>query len=128
MKEQAGELRLEPFYLRLTMGKPVNREVSRSTPTMAYGRQTMWPEYWFIVPSRQVENLYNFLQCWFPEIYGSFDLEEIHEMGMELVVEPQPDISDEVRESLVRLSVDDPTLFSVREGTVWAASTRRVGT
>ena len=79
------------------MGKPVNREVSRSTPTMAYGRQTMWPEYWFIVPSRQVTNLYNFLQCWFPEVYGSFDLEEIHEMGMELVVEPEPDIIDGVR-------------------------------
>lgn len=98
MREQSRELRLEPFYLRLTMGKPVNREVSRSTPTMAYGRQTMWPEYWFIVPSRQVDNLYNFLQSWFPEIYGSFDLEEIHEMGMELVVEPQPDIRDEVRD------------------------------
>ena len=97
-REQSGEQRLEPFYLRLTMGKPVNREVSRSTPTMAYGRQTMWPEYWFIVPSKQVNNLYNFLQCWFPEIYGSFDLEEIHEMGMELVVEPQPDIRDEVKE------------------------------
>ena len=111
------------------MGKPVNREVSRSTPTMAYGRQTMWPEYWFIVPSRQVDNLYNFLQCWFPEIYGSFDLEEIHEMGMELVVEPQPDIRDEVRDNLVRLSSDHlVSTSSVRRSTVWAVSTRPAGT
>merc|ERR1712012_727048 len=63
--EAETEQRQEPYYLRLTMGKPVNREVSRSTPTMAYGRQIMWPEYWFIVPSRQVNNLYTFLQCWF---------------------------------------------------------------
>merc|ERR1711936_271067 len=94
------ESRIDPYYLRLTMGKPVNREVSRSTPTMAYGRQTMWPEYWFIVPSRQVTNLYNFLQCWFPEVYGCFDLEEIHEMGMELVVEPEPDNIDESKDNV----------------------------
>ena len=25
----------------------------------------------------QVVNLYNFLQCWFPEIYSHFDLEEV---------------------------------------------------
>ena len=89
--------RIEPYYLRLTMGKPVNREVSRSTPTMAYGRQTMWPEYWFIVPTKQILNLYKFFNCWFPEIYGPFDLEEIHEMGMELVPEPEVDLLEEVR-------------------------------
>jgi len=88
--------RIDPYYLRLTMGKPVNREVSRSTPTMAYGMQTMMPEYWFIVPSRQVNNLYNFFQCWFPEIYSPFDLEEIHEMGFELVPEPDLTKSDSI--------------------------------
>lgn len=90
------EPRVDPYYLRLTMGKPVNREVSRSTPTMAYGMQTMMPEYWFIVPSKQVNNLYNFFQCWFPEIYSPFDLEEIHEMGFELVPEPDLTKSDSV--------------------------------
>jgi hypothetical protein len=63
---------------------------------MAYGMQTMMPEYWFIVPSKQVNNLYNFFQCWFPEIYSPFDLEEIHEMGFELVPEPDLSISDSV--------------------------------
>ena len=87
------EARPEPYYLRLTMGRPVQRELARSTPTMAYGQQTMMPEYWFIVPSAQVTNLYNFLQCWFPEIYSPFDLEEVHEMGFELV--PEPDLSKE---------------------------------
>jgi len=90
------EPRIDPYYLRLTMGKPVNREVSRSTPTMAYGMQTMMPEYWFIVPSKQVNNLYNFFQCWFPEIYSPFDLEEIHEMGFELVPEPDLKLTDSV--------------------------------
>ena len=95
--DDADLSRLEPYYLRLTMGKPVDREVARSTPTMAYGKQTMWPEYWFIVPTRQIINLYKFLNCWFPEIYGPFDLEEIHEMGMELVPEPKIEFLDEVR-------------------------------
>ena len=95
--------RIEPYYLRLTMGKPVNREVSRSTPIMAYGRQTMWPEYWFIVPTKQILNLYKFFNCWFPEIYGPFDLEEIHEMGMELVPEPELDLLEEVGLSFVFL-------------------------
>ena len=97
--------RLEPYYLRLTMGKPVNREVARSTPIMAYGKQTMWPEYWFIVQTRQIMNLYKFFNCWFPEIYGPFDLEEIHEMGMELVPEPEIEFLDEVS------SIHNTTLF-----------------
>ena len=94
--DDADLSRLEPYYLRLTMGKPVNREVARSTPIMAYGKQTMWPEYWFIVQTRQIMNLYKFFNCWFPEIYGQFDLEEIHEMGMELVPEPEIEFLDEV--------------------------------
>ena len=92
-EEEEDKVRPEPYYLRLTMGKPVQREMARSTPTMAYGQQTMMPEYWFIVPSAQAANLYNFLQCWFPEIYSPFDLEEVHEMGFELV--PEPDLSKE---------------------------------
>ena len=91
-EEEGNQVRPEPYYLRLTMGKPVQREMARSTPTMAYGKQTMMPEYWFIVPSIQAANLYNFLQCWFPEIYSPFDLEEVHEMGFELV--PEPDLSN----------------------------------
>ena len=125
--EQPPDLsRLEPYYLRLTMGKPVDREVSRwdriktlsiryisnylvvrSTPTMAYGKQTMWPEYWFIVPTKQILNLYKFLRCWFPEVYGHFDLEEIHEMGMELVPEPEIDFLDEVRQNIILDFTDD---------------------
>ena len=92
-EDEEEKVRAEPYYLRLTMGKPVQREMARSTPTMAYGQQTMMPEYWFIVPSAQAANLYNFLQCWFPEIYSPFDLEEVHEMGFELV--PEPDLSKE---------------------------------
>ena len=95
-KSEPDLTRIEPYYLRLTMGKPVDREVSRSTPIMAYGKQIMWPEYWFIVPTKQILNLYKFFTCWFPEIYGPFDLEEIHEMGMELVPEPEIDSLDEV--------------------------------
>jgi len=81
-------IRSDPYYLRLTMGNPVDRDVSKSTPTMAYGLQTMMPEYWFILPPRQLLNLYRFFMTWFPEIYVPFDLEEIHEMGFELVAEP----------------------------------------
>ena len=74
---------------------------------MAYGKQTMWPEYWFIVPTKQILNLYKFLRCWFPEVYGHFDLEEIHEMGMELVPEPEIDFLDEVRQNIILDFMDD---------------------
>ena len=74
---------------------------------MAYGKQTMWPEYWFIVPTKQILNLYKFLRCWFPEVYGHFDLEEIHEMGMELVPEPEIDFLDEVRQNIILDFTDD---------------------
>ena len=33
-------------------------KVSKSTPTMAYGLQTMMPEYWFILPAKHLLNLY----------------------------------------------------------------------
>lgn len=89
LQDSQPDLKKDPFYLRLTMGKPVGKEVALSTPIMAYGMQTMMPEYWFIIPSKQVPNLYKFLINWFPEFYGSFDLEEIHEMGFELVPEPE---------------------------------------
>lgn len=60
----------------------------------------MWPEYWFIVPTKQILNLYKFFNCWFPEIYGPFDLEEIHEMGMELVPEPELDLLEEASDDI----------------------------
>ena len=36
---EGGRRRTDPYYLRLTMGRPVGRPMSRSTPTMAYGLQ-----------------------------------------------------------------------------------------
>ena len=89
-KDSQPQLKKDPFYLRLTMGKPVGKDVALSTPIMAYGMQTMMPEYWFIIPSKQVPNLHKFLLNWFPEFYGPFDLEEIHEMGFELVPDDEP--------------------------------------
>ena len=36
---EGGRRRTDPYYLRLTMGRPEGRPMSRSTPTMAYGLQ-----------------------------------------------------------------------------------------
>ena len=38
---EGGRRRTDPYYLRLTMGRPVGRPMSRSTPTMAYGLQVV---------------------------------------------------------------------------------------
>jgi hypothetical protein len=42
-----GRVRPDPYYLRLTMGRPVGRPLSRSTPTMAYGLQVPGTENLF---------------------------------------------------------------------------------
>ncbi|XP_052130196.1 nuclear receptor coactivator 7 [Frankliniella occidentalis] len=50
-----------PLYLRLRMGKPVNRKIPKSTPIMSYGKKKMRPEYWFGIPRNRVDDLYKFL-------------------------------------------------------------------
>ena len=39
-----------PLYLRLRMGKPVERKMPMTTPIMSYGKKKMKPEYWFSIP------------------------------------------------------------------------------
>ena len=39
-----------PLYLRLRMGKPVDKKMSMMTPIMSYGKKKMKPEYWFSIP------------------------------------------------------------------------------
>ena len=39
-----------PLYLRLRMGKPLNRKGGMTTPIMSYGKKNMKPEYWFSIP------------------------------------------------------------------------------
>ena len=39
-----------PLYLRLRMGKPLNRKGAMTTPIMSYGKKKMKPEYWFSIP------------------------------------------------------------------------------
>uniref|UniRef100_A0A8D8TXH8 Oxidation resistance protein 1 n=1 Tax=Cacopsylla melanoneura TaxID=428564 RepID=A0A8D8TXH8_9HEMI len=74
-----------PLYLRLRMGKPKNRAISRSTPIMSYGKKKMRPEYWFSVPRNRVDELYKFLILWVPHLYGDLDEEKVSQRGFELV-------------------------------------------
>ncbi|GLH04467.1 Nucleolar protein c7c, putative, partial [Gryllus bimaculatus] len=74
-----------PLYLRLRMGKPIDKKIPKSTPIMSYGKKKMRPEYWFSVPRNRVDELYQFLLAWVPHLYG--DLEEVdpRSRGYELV-------------------------------------------
>lgn len=66
-----------PLYLRLRMGKPINKTIPRTTPLMSYGKKKMRPEYWFSVPKNRVDELYKFLQAWVPHLYGELDEEKV---------------------------------------------------
>ncbi|XP_059486353.1 nuclear receptor coactivator 7 isoform X2 [Neocloeon triangulifer] len=74
-----------PMYLRLLMGKPINKRVSKSTPIMSYGKKKMRPEYWFSVPRNRVDDLYQFIQVWVPHLYGDIEEMDLAERGFELV-------------------------------------------
>ncbi|XP_060518604.1 oxidation resistance protein 1 isoform X9 [Cylas formicarius] len=74
-----------PLYLRLRMGKPLNKKIPQSTPLMSYGKKKMRPEYWFSIPRNRVDEFYRFVQAWFPHLYGEIDEEKILERGFSLV-------------------------------------------
>ncbi|KAL1491172.1 hypothetical protein ABEB36_011812 [Hypothenemus hampei] len=74
-----------PLYLRLKMGKPLNKKIPHSTPLMSYGKKKMRPEYWFSIPKNRVDELYRFIQGWVPHLYGELDEEKIKERNFVLV-------------------------------------------
>lgn len=74
-----------PLYLRLRMGKPIDKPIPKSTPLMSYGKKKMRPEYWFSVPKNRVDELYKFIQGWVPHLYGELDEEKVKERGFVLV-------------------------------------------
>ncbi|KAK6644701.1 hypothetical protein RUM43_000969 [Polyplax serrata] len=83
-----------PLYLRLRMGKPIDKKIPKSTPIMSYGKKKMRPEYWFSVPRNRVDELYNFLHIWVPHLYGDLDEMDPKARGYELV-ESDTEIWDE---------------------------------
>ena len=78
---------LEPMYLRMVMGKPINKKLPRHAPIMSYGSQTLEPEYWFIVPPEKVDALASVLSHLFPEKYGLLDHMAIERTGHEVIRE-----------------------------------------
>jgi len=74
-----------PLYLRLRMGRPMDKKIPKSTPIMSYGKKKMKPEYWFSVPRNRVDDLYNFLLLWVPHLYGELEDMDPKSRGYELV-------------------------------------------
>ncbi|XP_071052797.1 oxidation resistance protein 1 isoform X4 [Onthophagus taurus] len=71
-----------PLYLRLRMGKPIDKPIPRNTPLMSYGKKKMRPEYWFSVPKNKVDEVYTFLNVWVPHLYGELSEEQIQARGL----------------------------------------------
>lgn len=74
-----------PLYLRVVMGKPIARKLHKSTPIMSYGRQTLQPEYWFILKARNAPDMYRFSQRLCPDKYGLLDHMKIERSGYEVI-------------------------------------------
>ncbi|KDR11626.1 Oxidation resistance protein 1, partial [Zootermopsis nevadensis] len=88
-----------PLYLRLRMGKPINKKIPKSTPIMSYGKKKMRPEFWFSVPRNRVDDLYNFLLLWVPHLYGELEEMDPKSRGYELVESDTELWEDEAGES-----------------------------
>ncbi|XP_046644630.1 oxidation resistance protein 1-like isoform X6 [Daphnia pulicaria] len=77
-----------PLYLRLRMGKPLNRKGGMTTPIMSYGKKKMKPEYWFSIPRDKADSLCRFFLLWSPDVYGEpGDAESVAKRGFELITE-----------------------------------------
>lgn len=74
-----------PLYLRLRMGRPTGKLQTLPTSVMSYGKNKVRPEYWFSIPKNRVDELYRFLSCWVPHLYGELDEEAINNRGFELI-------------------------------------------
>ena len=96
---------LEPMYLRVVMGKPINKKLPRHAPIMSYGSQTLEPEYWFIVPPDKVNALASVLSHLFPEKYGLLDHMAIERTGHEVIRPGTSLLEDDAGRSCNRESV-----------------------
>ncbi|XP_046440241.1 uncharacterized protein LOC124191218 isoform X6 [Daphnia pulex] len=77
-----------PLYLRLRMGKPLNRKGGMTTPIMSYGKKKMKPEYWFSIPRDKADSLCRFFLLWSPDVYGEpGDADSVAKRGFELITE-----------------------------------------
>lgn len=63
MPKMAQPCEKPPLYLRLRMGRPVDRsKMPTTTPIMSYGKKKMKSEYWFSIPrDKSVSVLFFFL-------------------------------------------------------------------
>jgi len=96
---------LEPMYLRMVMGKPINKKLPRHAPIMSYGSQTLEPEYWFIVPPDKVDALASVLAHLFPEKYGLLDHMAIERSGHEVIRPGTTLLEEDAGKSVNRESV-----------------------
>jgi len=76
-----------PLYLRLRMGKPLNRKTPMTTPIMSYGKKKMKPEYWFSIPRDKADSLCRFFLLWSPDVYGEVTDAEVETRGFQILTE-----------------------------------------
>lgn len=102
-----------PLYLRLRMGKPLDRPIPHSTPLMSYGKKKMRPEYWFSIPKNRVDELYNFINSWVPHLYGELNEEHVTMRGYSLVEADTELWSDEATPSASRHGSQDGDIADI---------------
>eukprot|EP00095_Tigriopus_kingsejongensis_P000312 maker-scaffold292_size219010-snap-gene-0.23 protein:Tk00312 transcript:maker-scaffold292_size219010-snap-gene-0.23-mRNA-1 annotation:"oxidation resistance protein 1-like isoform x4" len=83
-----------PLYLRVVMGKPIAQRMPKTTPIMSYGRQTLQPEYWFILKGANAPDFYRFAHRLCPDKYGLLDHMKIERSGYEVIRPGVPLLED----------------------------------
>ncbi|GIY46297.1 hypothetical protein CEXT_506861 [Caerostris extrusa] len=97
LSKQKEEAEGPPLYLCLRMGIPKERKPHPS-PVLSYGKKRARSEYWFSILRSRVEDLYNFLQQWIPNLYGDVDDVDPDEAGFTPIDDSLPDEEEEDEE------------------------------
>ncbi|GIY90163.1 hypothetical protein CDAR_581552 [Caerostris darwini] len=94
LSKQKEEVEGPPLYLCLRMGIPKERKPHPS-PVLSYGKKRARSEYWFSILRSRVEDLYNFLQQWIPNLYGDVDDVDPDEAGFTPIDDSLPGEEEE---------------------------------
>lgn len=105
-QRKPGEEEGQPLYLCLRMGMPKERKPQPLT-VLSYGKKRARSEYWFSIPHSRVEDLYNFLQQWIPQLYGEVDDIDPDEAGFIPIDDSLPDEEEEEVVIVENTTADD---------------------
>ena len=96
----------DPLYLRVTMGKPVDRKLDRDAAILADGEQDLKAFYWFMIRPGRARKFHDFVTQTFPPgKYGLLDHMAVERGGYEVIREGVAILESEAGKGTNRASI-----------------------